>query len=304
MAQSVSSAPSDKGAPRTVRVAAVQMEIAQNRNENVERALVWTRKAAAAGAQIILLPELFEGWYFPQTEEEHYFEWAHAFDLGSHPFLSRFQSLARELKVVLPVSFFERAGPSYYNSLCIFDADGSALGLYRKAHIPDGPSYEEKYYFSPGNTPPRVFRTAYGVLGCGICWDQWFPELARILALQGADLLLYPTAIGSEPAEAGELDTRKMWRRAMVGHAVCNALPVVAANRVGTEGAMHFYGNSFITDCAGEILCAHDLPEESLLTAQIDLSYGSRFRAGMGFFRDRRPDLYSPLLHREVNAES
>lgn len=304
MGQSVWPAQANKDHRCAVTVAAVQMEMGQNLQDNIQRALGWVRKAADAGAQIILLPELFAGRYFPQTEEEHYFEWAHPYDLESHPFLSRFQDLARELSVVLPVSFFERAGPSYYNSLCVFDADGAALGLYRKAHIPDGPSYEEKYYFSPGNTPPRVFKTRYGILGCGICWDQWFPELARIFALQGADLLLYPTAIGSEPAEAGELDTRQMWRRAMVGHAVCNALPVVAANRVGVEGAMRFYGNSFISDCAGEILCAQDAPEEGLLTALIDFSHGKRFRAGMGFFRDRRPDLYSPLLHREVSPES
>jgi N-carbamoylputrescine amidase len=214
------------------------MQMGQSRQGNVERALEWVEQAAQAEAKIVLLPELFEGVYFPQTEEEHYFDWAHPFDLESHPFLSRFQDAAKQLGVVLPVSFFEKAGPSYYNSLCVFDADGANLGLYRKAHIPDGPSYEEKFYFSPGNTPPRVFKTRFGSVGIGICWDQWFPELARLLTLQGADILLYPTAIGSEPPAAGELETRKMWRRAMVGHAVCNAIPVVAANRMGAEGAM------------------------------------------------------------------
>jgi N-carbamoylputrescine amidase len=293
-----------RGVPvQTVGVAAIQMQMGQSRQGNVERALEWVEQAAQAEAKIVLLPELFEGVYFPQTEEEHYFDWAHPFDLESHPFLSRFQDAAKQLGVVLPVSFFEKAGPSYYNSLCVFDADGANLGLYRKAHIPDGPSYEEKFYFSPGNTPPRVFKTRFGSVGIGICWDQWFPELARLLTLQGADILLYPTAIGSEPPAAGELETRKMWRRAMVGHAVCNAIPVVAANRMGAEGAMHFYGNSFIADHSGEILCSNDRAEEGVVMAQLDFALASRFRAGMGFFRDRRPDLYAPLLQREVGFQ-
>ena len=279
-------------------VAAVQMKISENRNENIEQALDLVAQAAAQGAKLILLPELFESVYFPQTEREDFFDWAQEIS-DQHSFLPRFQKLARNLGVVIPLSLFEKANHSYYNSVVMIDSNGNSLGTYRKAHIPDGPNYEEKYYFAPGNTPPRVFETRLGRIGCGICWDQWFPELARSLALQGAEILLYPTAIGSEPPEAGSLDTRKMWRRAMVGHAVCNAMHVVAANRVGSEGQMHFYGNSFICDPTGEIVACEDSPVETILVHEIDMSVWRRFRAGMGFFRDRRPEFYGNLLSRE-----
>ncbi len=279
-------------------VAAIQMSPQEDRLQNVEAAKRLVREAAAAGAQIILLPELFESLYFPQTEEEGFFDWAQ--EVGpDHSFLPAFQEIARENQVVLPVSFFERAGPSYYNSLAVIDATGDILGVYRKTHIPDGPGYEEKYYFSPGADAPRVYETHHGRLGCGICWDQWFPEVARVLCLQGAELLLYPTAIGSEPEAAGELDTRFMWRRAMIGHAVCNAVPLVAANRCGTEGSQRFYGHSFVADPQGELVQAAAEETEVILHARFDRDAHRRFRAGMGFFRDRRPELYKDILHRE-----
>lgn len=284
-----------------VRVAAIQMSMQDDQKKNLEKAIELVERAAREGARLILLPELFAGTYFPQTEQEEFFSWAEAVD--NHSFLPIFQKLARQLEVVLPISFFERAGPSYYNSLQMIDADGSSLGVYRKLHVPDGPGYEEKFYFSPGNFPARVFQTRVGRIGCGICWDQWFPEFARLLALQGAEILLYPTAIGSEPPSANSLDTRKMWRRAMVGHAVSNALPVLAANRYGKEGGAEFYGNSFICDEQGEVVVKCDEPEEAVLHAEFDFGAQALFRASMGFFRDRRPDVYQGLLQREDTAE-
>ena len=275
-------------------LAVLQMHCSDDLNDNVERAERLVREAAAKGAQVILLPELFESLYFPQLEREELFALAH--DIAEHPFLDRFQSLAHELGVVLPVSFFERAGQAYFNSLLMFDADGSALGTYRKSHIPDGPSYEEKYYFNVGDTGFRTWNTAFGRIGVGICWDQWFPEAARIMALKGADLLLYPTAIGSEPAEAGAIDTQAMWRRAMLGHAVSNITYVAAANRYGPEGEMQFYGSSFISDPRGELLADAGRNGELVLTADLDFAWARQFRAGWGFFRDRRPELYGPLL--------
>src|SRR5690554_2463576 len=279
---------------RGASLAVLQMHCTDSLTDNVERAERLVREAAAKGAQIILLPELFESLYFPQLEREELFALAH--DVSDHPFLDRFQSLAQELGVVLPVSFFERAGQAYFNSLMMFDADGSSLGTYRKRHIPDGPSYEEKYYFNSGDTGFLTWDTRYGHIGVGICWDQWFPEAARIMALKGADLLLYPTAIGSEPAEAGAIDTQAMWRRAMLGHAVSNIAYVGAANRYGPEGDMQFYGSSFICDPRGEMLADAGRNGELVLTADMDYAWARQFRAGWGFFRDRRPDLYAPLL--------
>lgn len=280
-----------------LRLAVVQMAMSDDLEANVEAALTRVREAAQRGARLVLLPELFEGLYFPQYEREEDFERAHAVD--GHPFLSRFQVAAREHELVLPVSFFERAGPVYYNSLAMIDADGAVLGVYRKSHIPDGPGYEEKYYFSPGDTGFRAFHTRYGCVGAGICWDQWFPECARCMALLGADLLLYPTAIGSEPPEAGSIDTRDMWQRAMIGHAVSNACYLAAANRVGQEGAARFYGSSFVVDPRGEKLGEAGRDEETTLLADVDLRGARRFRAAMGFFRDRRPDIYGPLITRD-----
>jgi N-carbamoylputrescine amidase len=278
----------------TLRLGLVQMAMTSDRDANVAAAEARVREAAAGGARLILLPELFEYLYWPQAEREDYFELAHPVD--GHPFLGRFQAIAAELGVVLPVSFFERAGQAHFNSLMMIDADGRALGLYRKSHIPDGPGYEEKYYFNPGDTGFKAWRTRVGVIGVGICWDQWFPECARAMALQGAEVLLYPTAIGSEPAAAGGFDTRDMWQRAMIGHAVANACYLGAVNRVGIEGDATFYGSSFVADPSGEKLTEADRSAETVLYADLDLAAARRFRAGFGFFRDRRPDLYRPLL--------
>ena len=290
----------------TVKLAVVQMSCSDNTNENIEKAVDYVREAAAEGADIVLLQELFENLYFPQVERPERFALAH--EVAGHPFLGKFQSLAKELNVVLPISFFEKAGQAYYNSLMMYDADGTQLGLYRKSHIPDGPSYEEKYYFNPGDTGFKTWQTKVGRIGVGICWDQWFPEAARAFVLQGADLLLYPTAIGSEPADADTsdtdtvgagtegLDTRDMWQRAMQGHAVSNICYVAGANRVGTEDAMTFYGSSFVTDYYGAKISEANRSEETIIYAELDFVEAQRERAGWGFFRDRRPELYQTLL--------
>ncbi|CAN5672357.1 N-carbamoylputrescine amidase [soil metagenome] len=281
----------------TLRLGLIQMACSDDRDANVARAEVLVREAAAGGARLVLLPELFEYLYWPQVELEAYFELANPAE--NHPFLPRFEALARELGVVLPISFFERAGPAHFNSLAMIDADGTRLGVYRKSHIPDGPGYEEKYYFNPGDTGFRAWPTQVGTIGVGICWDQWFPECARAMTLRGAEVLLYPTAIGSEPADAdgsGGLDTRDMWQRAMVGHAVSNSCFVAASNRVGREGLATFYGSSFVADPMGEKLAEADRMDETIVYADLDLASARRFRAGFGFFRDRRPDLYRSLL--------
>jgi len=285
----------------TTALGVVQMAMSDVLEENVAKAMTLVREAAGRGATAVLLPELFEGYYWPQAQREKFFERAHPVE--GHPFIGRFQALARELGVVLPLSFFERAGHAHYNSLVMIDATGEVLGLYRKSHIPDGPGYMEKYYFAPGDTGFKAFPTKSGTLGAAICWDQWYPETARAMALQGAEVLLYPTAIGSEPEAAGPMDTSKMWRRVMVGHAVANACYLGAANRVGTErvegSEQTFYGTSFICDFSGEILAEADRADETVLVAPLDLAEARAFRAGMGFFRDRRPDLYAPLLTRD-----
>ncbi|MEJ2668203.1 MAG: N-carbamoylputrescine amidase [Deinococcales bacterium] len=278
----------------TVRLAVVQMACSDRLDDNLSKAEGFVREAAAAGAHIVLLQELFASLYFPRLERDERFELAHPVD--DHPFLGRFAALAAELGVVLPVSFFERAGQAHFNSVAVLDADGRRLGVYRKSHIPDGPGYEEKFYFNPGDTGFKVWATRFGTVGVGICWDQWFPEAARAMALKGADLLLYPTAIGSEPAAAGATETRAPWRRAMLGHAVCNGTYVAAANRVGSEGEAAFYGSSFISDYLGEVLVEADRDSETLITADLDVAAARRSRAGFGFFRDRRPDLYGALL--------
>lgn len=285
----------------SVALGVVQMAMSDDIQENVAKAMRLVREAAGRGATVVLLPELFEGYYWPQAQRERFFERAHPVE--GHPFIGRFQALARELNVVLPLSFFEQAGHAYYNSLVMVDATGEVLGLYRKSHIPDGPGYMEKYYFAPGDTGFRAFATRSGTIGAAICWDQWYPEAARAMALQGAEVLLYPTAIGSEPDAAGSMDTSRMWRRVMVGHAVANACYLGAANRVGTERVegqeQTFYGTSFICDYEGEVLAEADRTSETVLVAPVDLDQARAFRAGMGFFRDRRPDLYSPLLTRD-----
>jgi N-carbamoylputrescine amidase len=279
----------------TVAVAGIQLAHSEDRQDNLTRVTAKVREAAALGAKIILPSELFEGHYFCREERDEFF--ARALPFEGHPTLAHFQSLARELEVVIPVSFFERDGHCYYNSLGMVDADGKMLGLYRKSHIPDGPGYEEKFYFRPGNTGFKVWQTRYGNLGVGICWDQWYPECARAMMLMGAELLLYPTAIGSEPNNPG-LDTKNLWQRAMVGHAVSNVVPVVASNRIGKEVDQTFYGHSFICDHRGEKIAELGANEEGLVLASFDFSLIRKHRASFGFFRDRRPDLYGALVER------
>jgi N-carbamoylputrescine amidase len=280
-----------------VTVAALQTALTDDVAANVARVTALVREAAARGAQIILPSELFEGHYFCRTQREA--DFARARPAERHPTLRHFQQLAAELAVVIPVSFYEQAGPERYNSIAVFDADGRNLGLYRKSHIPDGPGYQEKFFFQPGNTGFRAFATRFGTIGVAICWDQWFPEAARAMTLAGADVLLYPTAIGSEPEEP-ELDSRDSWQRVMIGHAVANAVGVVASNRIGVEGegagAITFYGSSFIADARGDKRAELGRGETGFALATLDLEQIRRIRASMGFFRDRRPSLYRPLV--------
>ncbi len=277
---------------KVVRVAATQCAFTGSLDENVARVEALVREAAAQGAQVILPSELFEGLYFCREEKDAFFDWAKP--AVGHPTILRFQRLAQELGVVLPVSFFERDGQAHYNSLALVDADGAVLGIYRKSHIPDGPGYEEKFYFRPGNTGFKVWDTRFGKLGVGICWDQWYPECARAMMLLGADLLLYPTAIGTEP-ENPELDTKDLWQRAMIGHAVSNVVPVVASNRIGLEGDQTFYGHSFIANHRGDKVAELGRTETGVILADLDFEEIRRNRASFGFFRDRRPDLYGLL---------
>lgn len=280
----------------TVTFAATQMACDWDKDGNVGRAENLVREAAGKGAQVILLQELFETPYFPQEQSQRFFALARPRD--GHPILERFSKLAAELEVVLPVSFFERANNAYFNSVCVIDADGSPLGVYRKSHIPQAPGYEEKFYFNPGDTGFRVWRTRYCSIGVGICWDQWFPEAARAMALQGADVLLYPTAIGSEVA-GDESDSKDHWQIAMRGHAAANEVPVVASNRIGVEQAngssIDFYGSSFITDHKGALAAEAVRDTQTVLTASFDIDAIRAHRASWGLFRDRRPELYTTL---------
>lgn len=278
---------------KPITVAAIQMAFSPSRDENLKTITDYIHQAKAKGAQIILPSELLEGHYFCREEQEEFF--AQARPIDNHPTVCHFQTLAAELNVVIPVSLFEKAGPAYYNSVVIIDADGQVLGVYRKSHIPDGPGYEEKFYFRPGNTGFKVWQTRYGVIGVGICWDQWFPECARAMTLLGADVLLYPTAIGSEPHDPG-LDTKDPWQRVMIGHAIANIIPVVAANRIGNEGGQVFYGSSFIADIRGDKVAELDRHQSGIITATFDLEQIQTTRAAFGFFRDRRTDLYQILL--------
>ena len=278
---------------RKLTLAAIQFTPSDDVQENIDRVADYVRDAAGKGADVVLPPELFCGYYFCKTQEEEHF--ARAYPWNEHPAVIQLAELAAELGVVIPVSIYEKDGPLYYNSLVMLDADGTALGVYRKSHIPDGPGYQEKYYFRPGDTGFRVWDTMKGRIGVGICWDQWFPEAARSMALMGADALLYPTAIGSEPQDTS-LDTAARWRRAMQGHAVSNTIPVVAANRVGNEEGQIFYGTSFIADQTGEIVTEFDRAEQGVLLAEFDLDEIDRERAAWGFFRDRRTDLYDGLV--------
>jgi len=287
-------------------VAAIQMKMSNDPVENLRHAEAFVREAAARGAQIALLPELFERPYFCQQRRYDFLDYA--LPVSENPAVLHMQSVARELGIVIPVSFFERDGNRLYNSVAMIDADGSLLGVYRKTHIPDDHYYQEKFYFSPGDSGFRVFETRFGRVGAGICWDQWFPETARILALLGADIILYPTAIGSEPILG--VDSKPHWQRVMQGHAAANILPVAAANRVGEErvspsaenggqsSALVFYGSSFLTDATGEIIAGADRVSECILTANYDFDRIRKERLHWGLFRDRRPECYQQLLSR------
>ena len=281
---------------RNVTFAVTQFACSWDLRANVAKAEALVRAAAAKGANIVLLQELFETPYFCQDQSSDYFKLAAAAE--SNPLIAEMAELAKALNVVLPVSFFEQAGHAFFNSLAMIDEDGKVLGVYRKSHIPNGPGYQEKYYFTPGDTGFRVWRTRFGVLGAGICWDQWFPEAARAMALMGAEALLYPTAIGSEP-QAPLLDSRDHWRRVMQGHAAANCMPLGASNRIGTEkgqaGELTFYGSSFIVDATGAIAAELGRDEEGIATASFDLDEIAKQRASWGLFRDRRPDLYGTL---------
>jgi N-carbamoylputrescine amidase len=279
-----------------VTVAALQLAFSDDEAANIATVEDGIVKAAARGAKIILPSELFEGPYFCSVEDEALF--ARARPIDEHPAVLAMQRVAREQGVYIPTSFFERDGQHYYNTLAMIDDQGEIMGFYRKSHIPDGPGYEEKYYFRPGNSGFKVWKTRYGTIGVGICWDQWYPETARVMALMGAEILFYPTAIGSEPYDA-ELDTSRMWRRAMQGHAVSNCMPVIAANRIGTEttaaGDQKFYGHSFISDEWGDLVAEVEDWQSGAIVATLDLEQARKHRAGMGFFRDRRPDLYGRI---------
>ena len=281
---------------RNVKIAATQMPCTWNRQATLDKADHLVREAAQKGANIILLQELFETPYFCQLQKFQYMELATT--LKENPAVEHFKKLAKELDVVLPISFFERAGNTQFNSIAIIDADGEILGVYRKTHIPDGLPYAEKFYFTPGDTGFKVWNTKYGRIGVGICWDQWFPETARSLALQGAEILLFPTAIGSEPTL--EKDSRIHWRNTMAGHAAANMMPVVASNRIGREtdedSEMTFYGSSFIADNHGEIVEQADDCTETVLVHEFDLDELARERREWGIFRDRRPEMYKTIL--------
>jgi N-carbamoylputrescine amidase len=283
---------------RQVTLAATQMACTWDQSKNRAQAASLVRAAHAKGAQVILIQELFEAPYFCKDQLAKHFALAHPFE--DNPLIAEFSGLARELGVVLPVSFFERANNAFFNSLAMIDADGRVLGLYRKSHIPDGPGYQEKYYFSPGDTGFKVWDTRFGRIGAGICWDQWFPECARAMALMGAEIICYPTAIGSEPPPAPPVDSSGHWRRVMQGHAGANYVPVIASNRIGREVGegceITFYGTSFIAGPTGEILADMGRDQPGFVTATVDLDAIKEGRRSWGLFRDRRPDLYGPLL--------
>lgn len=282
---------------KKVKVAATQMRCTDNIAENLKTAEKLVRQAASQGAEIILLQELFETLYFCQQEKPEYYIFAK--ELSENEAVKHFQKIAKELNIVLPISFYEKKNNANFNSVTIIDADGELLGVYRKSHIPDGPGYEEKFYFSPGDTGFKVFDTKYAKIGVGICWDQWFPEAARCMSLMGAEILFYPTAIGSEPENA-EIDSKDHWQRCMQGHSASNLVPVVASNRIGSEkigdSEICFYGSSFITDNTGAIVAEATRTEETVLICEIDLELCAAQRIEWGVFRDRRPELYKPLL--------
>ena len=278
----------------SLSIGIVQCALDGTREENVARVEALVREAAKEGAQVVLTPELFEGPYFPQTEDERAFDLAAPLD--GHPSVARMRALAAELEIVLPVSFFERSGQSYYNSLVAIDADGTVLGIYRKSHIPDGPGYEEKFYFRPGDTGFQVWKTRHGRIGVGICWDQWFPEAARLTALSGAQIIFYPTAIGFQDFDAEEAAKQhQAWETIQKSHAIANGVFVAAVNRVGKENAVEFWGQSFVCDPFGEILVRGSRDSEEILIVECDLSLIEQTRQGWPFLRDRRTDAYKGL---------
>ncbi|MDD2458962.1 MAG: N-carbamoylputrescine amidase [Eubacteriales bacterium] len=289
---------------RNVKVAATQMSCSWSVEENIAKAEKLVRQAAAEGAQIILLQELFETPYFCQKEKPEYYDLA--LPVTENRAIQHFQAVARELAVVLPISFYERRNNARYNSIAVIDADGSVLGIYRKSHIPDGPGYEEKFYFNPGDTGFKVWQTRYATIGIGICWDQWYPETARCLALMGAELLFYPTAIGSEPNDP-TVDSKDHWQMCMRGHAAANLVPVIASNRIGSEtdedSTILFYGSSFIAGPQGQLIAEADRSSEGILTAEFDRDELAVMRAGWGIYRDRRPDLYRTILTYDGESE-
>jgi len=278
---------------RNVKVAATQMSCSRSIEKNIEKADELVRDAANKGAQIILLQELFETPYFCQKEKSEYY--AYAAELEQNKAVQHFKHLAKDLQVVLPISFYEKKNYARYNSLAVIDANGEVLGKYRKSHIPDGPGYEEKFYFNPGDTGFKVWNTRYAKIGVGVCWDQWYPEAARCMALMGAELLFYPTAIGSEPQD-GSIDSKDHWQTCMLGHAAANLIPVVASNRIGVEededSSITFYGSSFIAGPQGNKVAEADRAEAAVLVAEFDLEQLEIQRLEWGIFRDRRPDLY------------
>ena len=282
---------------RHLSVAAIQSAFGHDMKANLDKVEAFIRVAAAQNAQVVLPPELFQGIYFPTRQDAMWFETA--YPVAEHPCVRALQATAKALKVVIPISFFEKDGPRYYNSVAVADADGEILGVYRKSHIPEGPGYQEKYYFRPGDTGFKTWTTVYGVIGVGICWDQWYPEAARAMVLQGAEVLLYPSAIGSEPYDE-TLDTHARWQRVMQGHAVANAVPIVAANRVGTEdndGVLQtYYGHSFIADHTGDMVAELGEGAEGVIIAEFDVDDIAAYRADWGFFRDRRTDLYGKSI--------
>lgn len=279
-----------------ITVAATQFACTDDRAHNLKTAERLVRAAHAKGAQVICLQELFETPYFCKDHDTNYFDLA--LPIAENPAVQRLQVVARELQVVLPVSVFERSGNLFYNTVAMIDADGALMGIYRKSHIPESPGYHEKFYFTPGDTGFKVWPTRYGTIGVGICWDQWFPECARAMALMGAELLLYPTAIGDEPQDRS-IDSQPHWQRTMQGHAAANIVPVIAANRIGVEQGktwrVQYYGSSFITDHTGALIEQADRVSESILTASFDLDVIREYRRAWGVFRDRRPELYGAL---------
>ncbi len=278
-----------------VTVAAIQCSFHREMEPNIEKVSRFVREAARQGAQWILPPELFQGHYFCKEEKDYFFD--HAFPVEKHPCVIAMQNLARELKVYIPTSIYELDGQRYFNSLAMIGPEGTIMGVYRKSHIPDGPGYEEKFYFRPGDTGFKVWEGAGATAGVGVCWDQWYPECARAMMLMGAELLFYPTAIGSEPEEP-DLNTKDLWQRAMIGHAVSNVVPVIAANRIGNEDGQVFYGHSFIADHRGEKVAEMGSDEEGVITASFDIPTIRRNRAAFGFFRDRRPEFYTILTEK------